>query len=286
MTGPPPASAVQAFVVLVEIREAEDPDDEAIARLFLGADDARVVSADGIRHMRRMIPERARRVVLVADADGAVVAVGNAELETSTTTKGAAWAFVTVEAAYRRRGIGDELGRRLLDHLHAIGATRTTSFFRWSEEGERWATSRGWSLLLRGPLIALDPRSVPEPSVPTGYRCLAMAEVAPEAVYKADRAASRDEPGPIPADDLQLDDFLRDWNHPNADLESSTAVLDEHRGRGLATAAKQRTLRTAAARGITRVTTSIAEENEAMRAINRKLGFEPIGERVIFGRDL
>jgi RimJ/RimL family protein N-acetyltransferase/N-acetylglutamate synthase-like GNAT family acetyltransferase len=297
----------------VEIRPAEDPDAEAIARLFLGADDARVVSADGIRHMRRTSPERARRVVLVAEADGAVVAVGNAGLETSTRTKGAAWAFVTVEAAYRHRGIGDQLGQRLLDHLQAIGATRATSFFRWSEEGERWATARGWSLLLRGPLIAVDPRIVPEPSIPTGYRCVALAEVAPEAVYEADRAVSRDEPTPIPADDLQLDDFLRDWKHPNADLESSTAVLDEdgsvvaftflnvageraqhgftgtvraHRGRGLATAAKQRTLRTAAARGVTRVTTSIAEGNAAMRAINRKLGFEPIGEHVIFGRDL
>jgi RimJ/RimL family protein N-acetyltransferase len=140
-----------------------------------------------------------------------------------------------------------------------------------------------------------------------------MTQVAPEAVYEAVRAAALDEPTPIRHDDIRLDDFLREWNEPDADLESSTAVLDEgggvvaftflnaagkraqhgftgtvrkHRGRGLATAAKRCALRTAAARGVTRVTTSNAEENAAMRAINRTLGFEPIGEHVIFGRDL
>jgi hypothetical protein len=34
------------------------------------------------------------------------------------------------------------------------------------------------------------------------------------------------------------------------------------------------------------MTTSDAEENAAMRAVNRQLGFERIGERVSFGRDL
>jgi RimJ/RimL family protein N-acetyltransferase len=65
-----------------------------------------------------------------------------------------------------------------------------------------------------------------------------------------------------------------------------TGTVREHRGCGLATAAKGRALRAAAERGVTRVTTSNAEENAAMRAINRNLGFEPIGEHVIFGRDL
>jgi RimJ/RimL family protein N-acetyltransferase len=65
-----------------------------------------------------------------------------------------------------------------------------------------------------------------------------------------------------------------------------TGTMPEHRGKGLATAAKIDALRKAAARGVTRVTTSNAEENTAMRAINRRLGFEAIGEHVIFGRDL
>jgi RimJ/RimL family protein N-acetyltransferase len=297
----------------VVIREATDADAEAVAALIRAADDARVVSADGILHSRRTRPERARSLELVADADGGVVAAANAGLNTWTTTAGAAWAFVTVDTAHRRRGIGDELGGLLLDHLHEVGATKVTSFFRWTEEGERWAVARGWSKLLGGPLIAVDPRLVPEPSFPAGYRWVPMTEVSAEAAFEAVREAALDEPTPIPNDSFDLDEFVREWDEPDADRESSTAVLDEngvvvafsfldtacgrsshgftgtlreHRGRGLATAAKRRTLCAAAARGVTRVTTSNAEENAAMRAINRKLGFEPIGEHVIFGRDL
>jgi RimJ/RimL family protein N-acetyltransferase/N-acetylglutamate synthase-like GNAT family acetyltransferase len=295
------------------IRESTDADVEAIAALSRAADDARVISAEGLLHMRRTRPERARHLELVAEADGAVVALGASGLNIWTTTEGASWAFVTVDAAHRRRGIGDELGRRVLDHLREVGATNATSFFRWTEEGERWAVAQGWSRLLGGPLIALDPRLVPEPELPDGYRLVPAAEAGAEAVFEAVREAALDEPTPVPNDAFEFDDFLREWEEPDHDRESGTAVLDEggrvvafsflntagdrahhgftgtvreHRGRGLATAAKRRTLRAAAVRGVTRVTTSNAEENAAIRKINRNLGFEPIGEHVIFGRDL
>src|SRR5437764_15435340 len=107
--------------------------------------------------------------------------------------------------------MGDALGRMLLEHLHGLGGMRATSCFRWTEEGERWATARGWSRLLGGPLIALDPRIVTEPSIPAGYRCVPMAQVAPEAVYEAVTAAAADEPTPVPHDDSRLDHFLRHW---------------------------------------------------------------------------
>jgi RimJ/RimL family protein N-acetyltransferase len=298
---------------LVLIREATDADAEAGARLMLEADDTRVISAESILHRRHTRPERGRMIDLVAEVDDAVVAAGAAGLNISTTTEGAGWAFVTVDSRLRRQGIGEAVGAKLVGHLREIGVTKATTFFRGSEEGERWAAAQGWSRLLGGPLIALDPRTVPEPSVPPGYRCVAMAELTPEAVYEAVREAALDEPTPVPHDAIKLDDFLRDWNEPDIDLEASTAVLDEsgsvvaftflnaagdraqhgftgtvreHRGRGFAMAAKRRALRTAADRGVTRVTTSNAEENVAMRAINRKLGFEPIGEHVIWGRDL
>jgi GNAT superfamily N-acetyltransferase len=295
------------------LRLAEDEDLDDVAALLQAADDARVLSPESLQQRHRTRLERARIVDLVAELDGAVVGSGAAGLDTGTSTEGAGWAFLTVRQDHRRRGIGDALGARLLDHLHSIGASRATSFMRATEESERWARARGWSRVLAGPLIAVDPRRVPEPSPPPGFRCVAMREVAPEAAYEAVREAALDEPSPMPNDDVRFDEFLRMWEDPDLDFDASAAILDEAgrvaafafirvvgtrgqhgftgalrdvRGRGLATAAKRCALRAAAARGVTRVTTSNAEENAAMRAINRGLGFEPIGEHVILGRDL
>jgi GNAT superfamily N-acetyltransferase len=295
------------------IRETTDDDLDAFLALSRAADDTRVVSLEGLRHARRTRPERARTLDLVAEVDGAVVGLGVAGLNIWTTTEGASWAWVTVDSSMRRQGIGEALGARLIDHLRGLGATKATCMFRWTEEGERWAVARGWSRLLTGPLIALDPRKVPEPSLPDGYRWVAMSELTAEDLYEAVAAAALDEPTPVPNDNFDFDEFNREWDEPDMDLDSSTAVLDEagrvvafsflqvsgdrahhgftgtlaeHRGRGLATSAKRRSLRAAADRGVTRVTTANAEENAAMRAINQKLGFEPIGETVIFGRDL
>jgi GNAT superfamily N-acetyltransferase len=296
------------------IRPLEERDARAVTVLLCEVDDARVLSPAGWRHRMRHHPERARVLELAAEVDGRLVGVEACGLNTWTTTPGACWASVNVTARYRRRGIGSLLLERALGHLRQLGGTRATSFFRASEEGERWAVARGWDRVLAGPLIALDPRSVPKPSPPPGFSCLSMAEFdRPQAIFEATRIAALDEPTAVRNDDIRYQDWLlTDWGDPDTDRGSSAVVLDgdrvvsfaymrvagvrgqhgftgtlpDYRGRGLATVAKRHALRAAAAKGVTRVTTSNAEENASMRAINRRLGFEPIGEHAILGRDI
>lgn len=293
------------------LRPQEDRDAAAATALRHETDDADVATEAGWRHRRHRIQPRHGFLGLAAELDGEVVAIGQAGLNVETTTPGASWANVKVTAAYRRRGVGSALHDALLDHLREIGAKEATAFTRLTEEAERWAAARGWRRLLTGPLIALDPRGVPEPSPPPGFECLSTAAFdRPEAIFELTRVAIVDEPNPVPADDLRYEDWLDDWEDPDIDHDASTVVvhgelpvafayvkiagtraqhvgtatLREYRGRGLATAAKRHALRAAAAKGVTRIFTSNAEENAAMRAINRKLGFEPMGEHVILGR--
>ena len=65
-----------------------------------------------------------------------------------------------------------------------------------------------------------------------------------------------------------------------------TGVLPEHRGRGLASALKLRTIDAALARGCPLILTENHEDNAPMRAINQKLGFVPDFPLVTYGKDL
>jgi GNAT superfamily N-acetyltransferase len=296
----------------MEIRPARDDDAEAAAAILREVDDARVLSSAAWLHERHTATERERRLQVVAVEGDAVVGLGSGALDTWTTASDKGWCSAAVTGAHRGKGIGSALLDVLVHHLIEIGATRATSFIRFSEEGERWALARGWSRVLTGPLIAVDPRTIPEPPVPAGIRIGSMRDAQLEAVYDAVVEAARDEPRPEPIDNIPYDEFVTEWDQPDVDLDASTIAYDgdrvvaftelrvvgdraqhgftgtrrDSRGRGLATVVKCVALRSAAARGVTRVTTSNAEENAAMRAVNRKLGFTPIGQHVILAREL
>jgi RimJ/RimL family protein N-acetyltransferase len=296
----------------VELRPAEDTDAEQVAAILCEVDDARVLSAAAWVHRKHAASPEQRVLPIVAVDGDEIAGIGAAGLDLWTSIAGRGWCTVAVTATRRGQGIGGALLEALLRHLREVGATRATSFMRFSEEGERWASARGWSRVLTGPLIAVDPRRVPPVVVPKGIRLGSMLEAGPAAVYEAVVDAARDEPRPDPIENMPYDEFLRDWEQPDIDHEASTVAWAgdlvvaftelrvagdraqhgftgtrrEYRGRGLASAVKAAALNAAAARGVTRVTTSNAEENVAMRAVNSKLGFTPFGEHVILGRDL
>jgi GNAT superfamily N-acetyltransferase len=296
----------------MELRPAQDADAEAVAAILREVDDARILSAAAWLHSRRTASPQQRLLQVVAADGDEVAGIGAAGLDTWTSVPGAAWCNVSVTGSRRRKGIGGALLDTLLQHLRDAGATKATSFMRFSEEGERWASARGWARVLTGPLIAVDPRTVPHIPAPAGFRLGSMLEAGPEAVFEAVVEAARDEPRPDPIDNMPYDEFLRDWEQPDIDLEVSTVAWAndsvvaftelriagdrgqhgftgtrrEYRGHGLASAVKAAALSAAAARGVNRVTTSNAEENAPMRAVNAKLGFTPIGEHVIVGREL
>src|SRR5512146_395633 len=280
----------------MEIRPAHDDDAEAVTAILREVDDARVLSAAAWLHERHTASEREHRLQVVAVSGDAVVGLAAGALDTWTTASDKGWCSVAVTGSHRGQGIGSALLDAALQHLKEIGATRATSFTRFSEEGEWWAVARGWSRLLSAPLIAVDPRTVSEPSIPPGIRLGSMRDARLEAVYDAVVEAARDEPRPEPIDNIPYDEFVTEWDQPDVDLDASTVAYDgqrvvastelhvvgdraqhgftgtrrDYRGRGLATVVKRVALRAAAARGVTRVTTSNAEENAAMRAVNRK----------------
>jgi mycothiol synthase len=66
---------------------------------------------------------------------------------------------------------------------------------------------------------------------------------------------------------------LLDDDHPERAENLLTAVRRDLRGRGIARALKQHTLRCATNRGLTQVYTWTQTENEAMQQLNRSLGY-------------
>ena len=119
----------------MEIRPARDDDAEAATAILREVDDARVLSAAAWLHERRTASEREHRLQVVAVAGDAVVGLAAGALDTWTTASDKGWCNVAVTAPHRGRGIGSALLDASLAHLDRIGATRATSFTRFSEEG-------------------------------------------------------------------------------------------------------------------------------------------------------
>jgi RimJ/RimL family protein N-acetyltransferase len=285
--------------------------------LFREANPWFVSRVDAWLWWQERIPERARYRSWTAEVDGEVVGRAEAGVNWWGGEDASAFAGVLVREAWQGRGLGTRLAELAEGHAASLGRPRILANFLEADDAVRFARARGYEQLRAETLSAVDPRGVDVSALDrtsSEIAVVAAPEVPAEALWRIDVEASVDVPLSDPMGEMPFDEWLTFWDSPRTAKEGSFAVLDEgrvvaatlisadfesgravnnftgtlrsHRGRGLATLAKLASINWAARNGIVSITTTNDERNAGMLAINRKLGYEPVGRVVEYGRDL
>jgi GNAT superfamily N-acetyltransferase len=298
---------------MTSIREVDpERDADGVVALEREARPTIVTSPAAWLHRERTIPARAQLRAWVAEDAGRIVAEGYALRNFFSESSETALVGVTVAASHRRRGLGARFYELVSDHAAAIGATSQLAAFHETEAGVAFARARGFAEVRAEAESAVDPRTITERS-PADVDLRPVADVDPQLVYAVDLEATRDMPTTEPVEDMPYDEWEQHvLQHPLftpegsfvamvdgvaaaasliiADRESGratsmfTGTLGAYRGRGLARAVKLASVEWLAANGITQLVTTNDETNLPMLAINRRLGFEPAGRRVVYVR--
>jgi len=294
---------------------ALDPERDAprMVELILATNPTAVTNTEEWLHRRRTIPDRAQLFSRIAQADERIVGVVEAGLNFFGSGDVASLG-VRVDPEHRTRGIGSELYSLGLEHVLDLGAREATSLFDESADGVAFATVRGWHEVRAEMLAAVDPREVADEPDPT-VEVVPAAELDPRELHRIDEEATRDMPAFEAVTDIDYGEWLGFvWNNPlftrdgsfgalvdgrlaavslllvntgaGRGLNMFTGTAREYRGRGLAYAVKLATTRWAAANGVTQVVTTNDESNLPMLAVNRRLGYRPLGRRVEYALSL
>jgi GNAT superfamily N-acetyltransferase len=229
-----------------------DRDADAIVALIRELTPTAVITADAWRHRASTRPARARHLGCVAEVDGELAGSLDVGLNWLAEDSETAFVGILVRHAHRRRGIGTALWQRAEAWVRELGSRSVLTRFHENEDGVRFARARGFREVRAGVLSAVDPREAASAGAPS-------VEVRPVAAFDPRQIQHVDE---------------------TATADLFTGTLPEYRGRGLALAVKLASLRWAAARGVTRVFTSNDETNAPMLAVNRRLGYRPVGRGV------
>jgi mycothiol synthase len=276
------------------IRVAETRDDVAA---YVGAWNA--VTPDEPAFFEQQWERRQRdlqRLYLLGERDGDVVGCGFAGRSDSP---GRGFVSPRVLPGERRRGLGSELLRRLCDHLADLGFETVSAHVDGNDAGsllfaERHGFVESDRQVEQVKVVGEEER----PQIPDGVRFVTVAEQ-PDLLrdaYELGVEGWADMATTVPVT-ISLEDWLRDeatipegsfvalagdeivgfsglCRQPDGVVEDGlTVVRRAWRRRGLARALKQAELAWASANGIAEVVTWTQRGNDAMRALNEKLGY-------------
>lgn len=258
--------------------------------------------------LRHELDTQPETVFLVASLDGLVVGAGTGMV---SSLGGALYAMARVPPAYRRRGVGGELIRGLSEHARAVGRGSLVGRVLEDDlESRAFLERRGFAVLSRECPVALDLTRIPleRPAPPAGVEIVSLAErpdvveaayaVEAEAVTDIPVGAERLSPRPYAgwlADTVESPDALLGlslvavkggevvgWSGLASTGDEGvaenqlTGVRRAFRGRGIATALKREQAWRARVAGLRRIETTNDEANGPMRAVNARVGFEPL----------
>jgi GNAT superfamily N-acetyltransferase len=281
----------------VLIRALRDSDVPLVGQLVRRLLPTMVVSDAEIEHMRHST------AWWVAEDDGDVLGVARAG------RMGRAWVGVVDDA--RRRGFGTALLDVAERHLHATAQRYATG---WTDDdaGASFCAARGYRPTRRKhvAVLRLDEVDTPPPKPPPDVALHPLAELGRrvEELYDVAMAAYADEPADIPAASAPLEEWVRDdLGVPDLSAEGSVfatvngeiaafslVTVDEagraeneftgtrpaFRQRGLAMLCKLAVIDWARRHGVREIWTGNDAENAPMLAINRRLGYRVVHERV------
>ncbi|MEU8775961.1 GNAT family N-acetyltransferase [Streptomyces sp. NPDC048606] len=298
------------MTVLIREPRPEDPADvEAVVRVRRAAIPFLVTTPAGITHeLSAASPAERHRLLLAETPEGVVVGTAEAGLVLDTPEPGHSYLNVHVDPAHRGLGAGGALLRAAEEHLAAAGAVDAYAWVLDEPESRAFAERRGYRTgrsahFLRLDLAAAALPELPAP-LPAGVELRPGSAFAadPRPLYEADAAVSRDEPGDLPVELDDYEDWLEEvWRDPTLDHELTTVALVDgvvaafsaartdgagryssamtgtlraFRGRGLAKLAKTDSLRRARAAGYGLAFTGNDTGNAPMLAVNEWFGYE------------